>query len=243
MTKGTGMPEATPPLSPTGSRPAMTPLAVIEAWLSPLAGRHILDVGCGGGALARALIGLKASVCGVDPLAEAVRAAAETVPGATFRVAGGEALPFADRSFDAVILQNSFHHVPATLMPAALAEALRVSRGPVLIIEPLAEGPFFEAMRPVEDETAMRHAAQQAIAACAGLGQAIIARELVFEDVRHFSGVDAFLARIVAVDPSRAEAARRLRPQVETLLTRWGTPEAAGIRLSQPHRVVLLHHP
>lgn len=221
-------------------RPEGTALAVIEDWLGPLAGRSILDIGCGHGGLARALAARGAKVHGIDPGAEAVAAARAAVPEAEFTEAGAEALPFAADSFDAVIFLNSLHHVPAALMSPALGEALRVSRGQVLVVEPLAEGSSFEVLRPVDDETAVRALAQEAIAACLAGGAARVVRRLDFDDVRRVAGVDGFLARVVAVDPSRAAAAARHRGTVEALLAQWGVAEAGGIRLEQPHRALLL---
>ncbi|MFG1480765.1 methyltransferase domain-containing protein [Xanthobacter sp. V4C-4] len=228
------------PFGAGGARPPATGLALIEAWLAPLDGRAVLDVGCGGGALAQALTARGARVIGIDPSSEAVAAARRAAPGAVFEVAVAQALPFAAESVDAAVFVNSLHHVPVAAMGVALAEALRVSRGPVVVIEPLAEGPFFEALRPVEDETAVRQAAQAAIAALLASGGAVLAGGGDYDEVRRFAGVDAFLDKVVSVDPARADAARRLRPQVEALMRRWGRPEAAGLRLDQPHRVHLL---
>ena len=221
-------------------RPQGTALEVIEDWLGPLAGKSILDIGCGHGALARALTVRGARVHGIDPGAEAIAAARAAVPEASFTEAGAEALPFADASFDAAIFLNSLHHVPGELMADALGAALRVSRGPVLVVEPLAEGSYFEVLRPVEDETAIRALAQEALAACLAGGAARLARRLDYDDVRHVNGVDGFLARAVAVDPARRDAAERHRDSVAALLARWGVAEAEGIRLAQPHRALLL---
>ncbi len=220
--------------------PAGSALALIDEWLGPLAGRRFLDVGCGRGALAKTLTTRGAHVIGIDPAIDAIEAARAAVPEARFDAGGAEALPYPTGSFDAVLLLNSFHHVPRQLMTTALAQALRVGRGPLLIVEPLAEGPFFEAMRPVEDETAIRHAAQTAIADFVAQGRAIIVRDHTFDDVRRFSGVDAFIDKLVAVDRARAEAAQSLRGEVAALMARWGTPDQDGVRLDQPHRAVLL---
>lgn len=224
----------------TARRPQGTALEVIEDWLGPLAGTSILDIGCGHGALARALMARGARVHGIDPGAEAIAAARAAVPEASFTEAGAEALPFADASFDAAIFLNSLHHVPGELMAAALGAALRVSRGPVLVVEPLAEGSYFEVLRPVEDETAIRALAQEALSACLARGAARLVRRLEYDDVRHVAGVDGFLARAVAVDPARRDAAERHRDTVEALLAHWGVAEAEGIRLAQPHRALLL---
>jgi ubiquinone/menaquinone biosynthesis C-methylase UbiE len=68
-----------------------------------------------------------------------------------------------------VVLMNTLHHVPLDKMDQALAETARVlkAHGALIVIEPLAEGSFFAALRVVEDETAVRRAAQ------AGFAQAI----------------------------------------------------------------------
>lgn len=227
----------------TAIRPTGSSLQVIEEWLGPLSGRRLLDVGCGRGALARALVRRGAQVAGIDPSREAVAAARADVPGVEFQEAGAENLPFASASFDAAVMLNSFHHVPREVMESALAEGLRVSRDGLLVVEPLAEGPFFEAMRPVEDETRIRQWAQEAIARFVADGGAVAAMTFEFDDERHFAGVDAFLAKIVAVDPARRDAAVRLRPQVETLVARWAVPESEGLRLNQPHRAILLRPP
>ncbi|WP_127088983.1 class I SAM-dependent methyltransferase [Aquabacter cavernae] len=222
------------------ARPAGTALDVIREWLGPLEGRSLLDIGCGGGVLTGRLAAEGARMSGVDPAPEAVAAARAALPGARFEAAGGEALPFEDGAFDAAIFVNSFHHVPLDAMGRALHEALRVSRGPVLIIEPLAEGAFFEAMRPVEDETVIRAAALAALAAAMEAGEMHIAASLTYDDVRRFPDVEAFLAKVVSVDPARAPVARAVAPEVAALMARWGTLEDGAIRLNQPHTALLL---
>ena len=146
----------------------------ITTILKETGARDVLDVGCGRGALARRLVGEGLAVTGIDPTPDAIAAAQESVPEAQFSVAGAEALPFDPGSFDACVFLNSLHHVPVPLMGQALQEALRVLRpgGEVIVVEPLAEGPFFEVMRPVEDETEIRRAAMAAIDAAMASGMA-----------------------------------------------------------------------
>lgn len=89
-------------------------------------GGSVLDVGSGNGYIASRLLheGGAASVRGVDVLP----CSTPLVPLATF---DGEHLPYDDKAFDLVTLIDVLHHTnhPGTL----LAEALRVSRGRVLI--------------------------------------------------------------------------------------------------------------
>jgi SAM-dependent methyltransferase len=70
-------------------------------------GQRALDVGCGPGALTRALADAVGAehVAAVDPSEAFVAACRARVPGADVRVGVGERLPFDDGHFDAVLAQ------------------------------------------------------------------------------------------------------------------------------------------
>ncbi len=182
-----------------------TPLAVIEQVLSPISGKRVLDVGCGAGGLAHALAATGALVTGVDPNAAAVLAAERSTSSAKFLQAGAEALPFGDRTFDAVVVVNALHHVPIQMMDQALLEMARTTAtgGYVIIIEPLAQGSFFEALRLVEDETIVRSEAQSSLARAVKQGRFVLERTITYVRTEVYDDIDSFLARIIAVDPSR----------------------------------------
>ncbi len=135
--------------------------------LAPPYAKDVVDIGCGGGALVRALTGLGARVTGVEisesQLAGAI--AQDNGGGARYLVGRAERLPLDDSSVDIVVFMRSLHHVPHDQLGAALAEARRVIRpgGAVYVAEPLAEGSFFELTRMVDDETGVRAAAQAAL--------------------------------------------------------------------------------
>lgn len=89
-------------------------------------GMHILDAGCGGGATVALAIARGAKVTGTDVAHEMLEISKERVPQASFCIADSEALPFADRTFDAVV---AFHSLQFTETPArALQEFMRVSK-------------------------------------------------------------------------------------------------------------------
>lgn len=96
------------------------------AGVSP--GMSALDVGCGTGALTRALADLLGPerVSAVDPSEGFVGACRSRVVGAEVLVAGAESLPFADGSFDAVLSQLVVNFVDDPR--AAVLEMLRVAR-------------------------------------------------------------------------------------------------------------------
>ncbi|MGU3494883.1 class I SAM-dependent methyltransferase [Xanthobacteraceae bacterium A53D] len=222
------------------SRPVQTTLSVIEAKIGPLEGRSILDVGCGRGALARVLAKRGVRVAGIDPQKEAVEAAQAAVPEGDFRTAGAEQLPFEAGAFDAAVILNALHHVPQPLMAAALREAARVSAGPLLVIEPLAEGSFFAAIKPVDDETEIRAEAQAAIAAAVEAGELKLLEMVEYDDRRPFPSVAAFLAKVVEVDPARAAVAEREADHVASIIAEVGEATESGFVLMQPHRAHLL---
>jgi ubiquinone/menaquinone biosynthesis C-methylase UbiE len=93
--------------------------------LGDLQGRRIVDIGCGTGQLAAALVErAHAKVWGVDPSAEMVAVARERVPrGVGVRQAHAESLPFRDAWFDRATMALVVHLLDR---PSAFAEARRV---------------------------------------------------------------------------------------------------------------------
>jgi ubiquinone/menaquinone biosynthesis C-methylase UbiE len=138
------------------------PVSLIRTVADDVRGKQMLDVGCGAGALSRSLALLGARMVGLDPSREALTAARRSTPQVGFVQGRAESLPFKDSTFDAVVFLNSLHHVPTDLMAASLREAARTTRpdGLTIVIEPLPEGTFFDALKEVEDETKVRNDAQ-----------------------------------------------------------------------------------
>ena len=222
----------------------MDTLTLIAETFAPLAGRRLLDIGCGPGVLARALLARGARVSGIDAAAEALEAARVAAPGAAFQVARAEALPFDDGAFDGAMLVNALHHVPPAAMARALREAMRVAgAGPVLVVEPLAEGSFYAAFRCIEDETEMRGLAQAAVQAVLRDGHARLLREVTFVRAEVLPDFAAFAARIVAVDAARAEPVRARRAAFERDFLAHAVPAPGGFLLEQPLRAHVLAVP
>ncbi len=73
--------------------------------------RHVLDVGCGEGQVARRAAALGATVVGVDPTAGQLVTAVERGGGVAYARAGAEALPFAAGSFDGVVVCLTLEHL------------------------------------------------------------------------------------------------------------------------------------
>ena len=213
--------------------------------LIPLEGRDVLDVGCGEGNLARRLAAAGARVTGIDPLPSALaRARADGPETTSLRYLEGvaERLPFADASFDVAVFFNSLHHVRPESMELALAEAARVLRpaGSLYVQEPLARGSSFELLRLLDDETEIRAAALRALdRAALGPFDRVHSRDTVTV-VRH-ADTAALRARVVSVDPHRAETFDARQEEVRAAFERLGRPAPdGGHEFDQAFRIELL---
>ena len=78
-------------------------------------GKKVLDLGCGGGFMAEAMAAKGARVTGLDPAREALAAARRHAEAQglaiDYREGQGEALPFADGTFDIVASCDALEHV------------------------------------------------------------------------------------------------------------------------------------
>jgi 2-polyprenyl-3-methyl-5-hydroxy-6-metoxy-1,4-benzoquinol methylase len=125
---------------PIGALVAESQERIITSFLTPLAGRTILDVGTGTGRAAIALALKGAVVTGVDAseemLAVARRRATEAGATVTFARADAHRLPYQDRSFDSVTCLRVLMHTPG--WRESLAELCRVAGSRVVIDYPAA---------------------------------------------------------------------------------------------------------
>jgi SAM-dependent methyltransferase len=128
-----------------------------ETWVRPafellgdVRGKHVLDYGCGHGMAAVVLARRGAVVSGFDLSAgyvdEARRRARANEVAAEFRQADAEALPFADRSFDAVWGCAVLHHLDLRRAGAELSRVLRPG-GVAVFCEPWGGNPLLEFAR------------------------------------------------------------------------------------------------
>ncbi len=97
-------------------------LVAVARRLLPLAGRRVLDLGCGKGRFGRALVGRGAEVVGLDLSAAMLRSA----DGLTRVRGSARRLPFAAGSFDRVVAVEVLEHLPPAAWDQVLAEIRRV---------------------------------------------------------------------------------------------------------------------
>jgi SAM-dependent methyltransferase len=139
-----------------------TPLAVRFAEFAGVdAGKTVVDVGCGPGALTSELVQRVGAdrVAAVDPSASFVDAARLRHLGVDVRLAAAEELPFKDDAFDAALAQLVVHFMADPVR--GLAEMARVTRAGGTVAacvwdlggDRAPSSPFWRAAREVDPST------------------------------------------------------------------------------------------
>jgi SAM-dependent methyltransferase len=115
-----------------GPRHALRERLLLDLLLAARPGREVLNAGAGQGTFSRLLEGRGFEITSTDASESAVDVLRERVRGSVLQADVTE-LPFADESFDAVVLGEVLEHVPDDT--GAVAEVARVLRpGGVLVI-------------------------------------------------------------------------------------------------------------
>ncbi|MBN1586278.1 MAG: class I SAM-dependent methyltransferase [Candidatus Omnitrophica bacterium] len=103
-------------------------------WIaSEIAGKKVLDVGCGYGLLVDFLRRQDYDVTGVDLDEDSLTHAARLFPKSTILHLDGYDLPYADESFDTVIFRESIHHMDRE---KAFREAARLAKYRIIVFDP-----------------------------------------------------------------------------------------------------------
>jgi ubiquinone/menaquinone biosynthesis C-methylase UbiE len=208
-----------------------------------LEGKRVIDVGCGDGSLVRLMARNGAHVLGVEcsPRQLAKARAAAKVADEEIVEGIGQALPAPDQSADLVVFFNSLHHIPAEAMMPALGEAARVLKpgGRVYVSEPVAEGKFFECVRPIDDETRVRALAYEALTRAGTVGLAM-EREIAYVHTVLLKSYEALRERIVSANVEREALFAAKDAEMRALFERLATPTEEGFAFDQPMRVNLL---
>jgi len=230
------------PPAPAGV-PRCRNLDMLRATLD-LDGRRVVDVGCGDGAALRQMDAAGAQVVGVECSPHQLeRARAEGAGGRGLIVAGvGEALPLPAAWADVVVFFNSLHHIPVAAQGRAMAEAARVLRpgGVVYVAEPEPDGAFFEAVRPIDDETWVRGAAWATVRGAWALGLEH-RREIRYLHPLVLRDYETFRERIISANAGREARFAALDAEMRDRFARLATPSAdGGFAFEQPMRVDLL---
>ena len=222
---------------------AMSPVDRHFAELSSIvdvAGRDVLDAGCGQGAFVSRLQRAGARAHGLEVDERTLDAARKAgVESSRLTLGDGRTLPYPDGAFDCVCFIFSFHHVPAAVQPGMLREVARVLRpgGYLFVAEPEPFGAMTEVIKPIDDETEVRTRSQTLLEEP---GDPLRPhRETTYAIEREVAGAADLIDMAVGVDHSRA--ARASDPEIVAEVMRrfdWHAMAAGTDRyvLDQPCR-------
>ncbi|MCW8916787.1 MAG: class I SAM-dependent methyltransferase [Magnetovibrio sp.] len=207
-----------------------------------LQNKKVIDVGCGEGHLVRLMTRHGAKAFGVECSAKMLEKAHEEKPvgDEVYYDGRAEELPFDDTSIDVAVFFNSLHHVPAESMEKALSEAARVlkSEGVLYICEPVAEGPHFELMQPVHDETMVRAQAYATLDKAPNYGLTAQDEFTYIHPAMHIN-FEAFKERMLRINPQHENAVTTHEADLLSSFKRLGTETDKGFSFDQPMRVNL----
>ena len=166
-----------------------------------LKGKRVLEIGCGNGTRSSQISKRCASVVAIEPNPELIDEAKKVNPAENieYQIGSAEKLDFGDKSFEVTIFTLSLHHVPASMMSAAIDEAVRVTKedGYIVFLEPATEGTFFEAELSFDacdgDEREEKQVAYEAIKRHEWVNKGL---EIFDETVFKFESVDDFILNL-----------------------------------------------
>jgi ubiquinone/menaquinone biosynthesis C-methylase UbiE len=212
--------------------------------LVPLAGQEIIELGCGNAQLACALLerhpDSSVTALEVDERQHAKNLASSPRAGLRFVVAGAQAVPFPDASFDLALMLKSLHHVPLALMSQALREIARVLRpgGHLYVSEPVFAGVYNDVIRLFNDEQAVRGAAQAALDKAVHSGAWQIVADRWFETTMRFRDFEDFEQRVIGATYAERRLSETELGAVRAAFERHLRPD--GARFTRPMHVRLL---
>ena len=146
----------------------------------------------------------------------------------------GQDLPIEDASIDVVVFSYSLHHVPVDEMSNAINEVVRVLKpgGQLAVLEPVAAGPSFEVIQPVDDETEVRAHAQAALDnRPASLTETHTERH---QSAYCFSDFDELKKNVIDIDPTRKAAFESAGDEVERRFNNFGVEGPGGTWFEGP---------
>lgn len=216
---------------------------VIE-YLLALNGKDILELGCGNAQLTRLIATTghdrKIMATEVDQIQHKKNISIDDLPNVIFIMAGSEAIPADNESFDVVIMFKSLHHVPIERMTDALQEVRRVLKpgGMAYISEPVFDGDFNEVIRLFNDEEHVRNKAYDAIHKSIENKEFLPVHEIFFNTPMVFDSFEDFEHKIINVTHTNFQLSPEIYEKVKERFSHYA--KTNGARFLMPNRVNLL---
>jgi SAM-dependent methyltransferase len=212
-----------------------------------LAGKSIIELGCGTAELTR-LIAERyndATVLAleVDEVQHAHNLGIDDLPNVEFGLAGAQSIPAPDNSTDVVLMFKSLHHVPGELLDQSLTEVARVLKpgGQAYISEPVFAGEFNDILRLFHDEQAVREAAFSSTCRAVESGVLALEEQVFFNTPVRFADFADFEAKVIGVSHTQHHLSPEVYEQVKARFAK--QIGANGAEFVAPIRVDLLRKP
>jgi len=217
-----------------------------EIWseLLELDNKQIIELGCGRAEITRAIAtggeGRTMVALEVDEIQHNLHQKIDDLPNVEFRMAGAEAIPYPDASFDVAFMFKSLHHVPLELMDQSFAEIHRILKpsGYAYISEPIFNGDFNSILKMFHNEEQVRLAAFEATKRAADSGLFSLASETFFNAPMHFDDFADFEQKVLKVTHSDHSLSPELHTAVKAKFESHMTSDGANFLM--PIRVDLL---
>ena len=212
-----------------------------------LDGKHILELGCGPADLTRAIAtegqDRQITALEVDKIQHAKNEKITDLPNVCFKLAGAQAIPEADNTFDIVFMFKSLHHVPLDLMEKGFAEIHRVLKpgGYAYISEPIFAGDFNEILRLFNDEQEVRAAAFEATKAAVNSGLFQLCKQIFFNTPIAFENFEDFEKKVLQATHTEFNVSPELHARIKEKFSQYAGKD--GARFNMPMRVDLLQKP
>lgn len=212
--------------------------------LVPLRQARILELGCGGAELTRAIAekhpDAQITALEVDRVQHAKNLSVRDLPNVAFGFGGADEIPAPDGGFDVVLMAKSLHHVPVDRMERALTEIARVLRpgGLAFFSEPVYAGELNAVTSIYHDEKIVREAAFATLQRAVASGLFELVAEEFHTTVRRYANFEEFERRMIGVTHTEHRLTAAQMSAVRERFARSMTDDGATFR--QPMRVDVL---
>jgi ubiquinone/menaquinone biosynthesis C-methylase UbiE len=215
--------------------------------LLPLEGAKVIELGCGAAWITRQLAQRypNSRFCATEVDRQQHEKNLQlTIPGnLTFQFGGAQEIDAADGSVDIVWMLKSLHHVPESLLSAAMEEIVRVLRpaGLAYFSEPVYSGPFNDLMRLVHDEKLVRERAFKTLYDLVESGAMHLKGEYFFNVLGCYESWQQFEDRFLNITHTKLSIDQARYAEIRQRFLSHMGPK--GAEFLKPHRVDLLQKP
>jgi len=223
-----------------------TELEIMSSTL-PLAGSHILELGCGRAWMTRQIAQQFSPesiiATETDQIQHEKNLLIDDLPGVSFVYGSAASIDLPDASVDVVIMLKSLHHVPVDLLGQAIQEIARVLKPGSLayISEPVYSGDLNEIMSLFNDERVVRQAAFDAVKQAVKQEILELKEQIFFNSPGHYRNFEHFEQRMLNVTHTQHQIDATLYAKIQQTFMRHMTD--AGADFLKPSRVDLLRRP